>query len=346
MKHLKFLLVICALALLSGCYKFEAKMTITEDKKMDFEVIYAMYNADSLMGGLETEGTETGTLENENENEESATIEGEELPTGLETVETTEEKPLEGDINENVTTIGSEDSLKINCDEIKTSLGEGWTVEEYSDVEYKGCKLKKSYASIDDISGSKEVVVDLTKLGEGSFDDKQLFKKSGNKYSANFKFTIDEESSKQAAQYKDLFKMSYTVSLPTKNTSNNATKVEDDGKTLIWEIAPDKTTEIKYSFKLGEGGCEIPWLYIGIGAGALVLIIIIILIVKGCKKNCKCDCSNCDCAKEEKVEEVAPVVEEPKVEEVTPVVEEPKVEEPINEEVTEQVSENTEENNQ
>ena len=334
MKNLKFLLVICAVALLSGCYKFEAKMTIKDDKQMDFEIVYGIYNTDSLMEGF---GTEEETTEEETTGEEETTI-GEETTT----IEGEEETTLDLEDDEDITG----DLTSIDCDEIKNNLGEGWTVEEYQDTEYKGCKIKKSYASIDDISSSKDVVVELTNITDGKFDDKQMFKKSGNKYSANFRFTVDESQSEMIEQYKSLFKLSYVVELPSKNTSNNATKVENDGKTLIWEITPEKTTDIKFSFKLGKS--EFPWLYVGIAAGAVVLIVVIILIVCGCKKNCKCNCSNCECTnnepKEENKVEETPVVEEP-VEEVNePAVEEtPVTEEPV-EEVTEAaVEENTEE---
>ena len=40
MKKFKLLLIIGAVALLSGCYKFDGQMKISEDGKMDFEIIY------------------------------------------------------------------------------------------------------------------------------------------------------------------------------------------------------------------------------------------------------------------------------------------------------------------
>ena len=347
MKKLRLLLVICAVALLSGC-KYEYKMKITEDKKVNFEFTYGIPKDYAV----------------EDEEEVKTTAIEEETPE----VTTTGIEDDDDDLTtEDITTIGGDDSsfsYKPNCNDLKEKLGEGWTVEEYSDEKVVGCKMSITYDSIDAISGDKEVVVELVNVSEGQLDDKQLFTKNGDKYSAHFKFGIKDlmDSSKEEMQGMDQLvslmlataELNYTVELPYKNLSNNATTVSKDGKTLTWKLATDKNTDIKYSFNFtGKEESKIPWLYIGIAGGALLVIIIIIIIVSKCKK---CDCSNCSCDKKEvvnqqpKVEEVTePVIEEVKEEIVEPVVE---TAEPVVEEVTEEVVEpeveepKTEENNQ
>ena len=179
------------------------------------------------------------------------------------------------------------------------------------------------------MSSDKEVAVDLTGIGSGEFDDKQLFTKKGNDYSAHFTFNSKTMAASQGQQELDDFSktmmksfvVKYSVELPYKNLSNNATNVENDGKKLIWNLDLLNDNDIKYSFNFSGKG-NIPWLYIGIGAGALV-VIIILCVVLGKGKNCKCD--NCSCDKKEEVKPVEPKVEE--VVEKTEEVVEPKVEE-------------------
>lgn len=333
MKKLKLLLVICAVAFLSGCVKFETKMAITEDGKVDLEVTYGMMK----MGAVEEEVMTTT----------AAPAEPEVTTTSVEEKKEEETEPTEvTTTGDDTTTIGAEDgdpivisaeeeesSLgdKVDCSSLQAKLGEGWTVTEYSDGTYEGCTIKKTYASIDDISGDKEKIIEISDISNGEFSDSQLFKKDGKKYSAHFTFkTADDmkDSGTDFSSMKDLFKLSYTVELPHKSISNNATKVENDGKKLIWDIEIGKDTDIEYSFTLdGSNPGGIPWLYIGIGAGALVLIIIICLVVT---KGKKCECSNCNC---ENIE-VKPAQEETQTQ---PVVEE------VSEPVVEEVKETTEE---
>ena len=342
MKKLKLLLVICAVALLSGCYKFDAKMKITEDKKVNLEVIYGQ----TKMTAVEEETTEeTLTTTAVEENTEATTNE-----------ETTEENKNIDDTENgdtDITTTGENDTetttATIDCNALASQFGNGWSAEAYSDDKFEGCKFTKSYASIDDISGTKDVVVEFAKMGNGELDDTQLFKKSGDKYSAHFKFSMGDQTKDSkdmiTDEIKKSFELKYTVELPFKNLSNNATKVENDGKTLIWELDPLANTDIKFSFNF-TGKSGLPWLYIGIGAGALLVIIVICVIAS---KGKKCDGSNCNCEKKEEV--VEPVVEETVeevanevVEEAAPIEETVETEE-VQEETTEEVvEENTEDN--
>ena len=245
MKKLKLLLIVFAAVLLSGCYKYEAKMVITDDKKVNFEVIYGMIN----MGAVEDDIQVTSA-------------------------------PL---------TTGEEDDNDIsmsgpNCTELQSKLGETWKVESWSDDSYAGCKISKTYENIDEISSDKEVVVELTNVPDGDFDDSKLFTKKGDNYSAHFTFdSSDGYNESEMKDYESMFKLSYSVELPFENLSNNATTVENDGKKLTWTIKPGVKTDIKYEFNF-TGKKSLPWLYIGIGCGAVVLVVVIILIVKSCKK--------------------------------------------------------------
>ncbi len=252
MKKLKLLLIVFAAVLLSGCIKYEAKMVITDDKQVNFEVIYATVK----MGEVDDDVKITETAPEENP------------------LVTTGENDEE-DISMN---------LAPNCSELQTNLGDTWKVEEYFDESYSGCKISKKYKNIDDISDDKEVVIELTDIGDGKFNDSKLFTKNGDNYSAHFTFdTSDGYDSQEMSSVESMFKFSYTVELPAKNLSNNATTVENDGKKLTWTIKPGTKTDIKYEFNF-TGKKPLPWLYIGIGCGAVVLVVVVILIVKSCKK--------------------------------------------------------------
>lgn len=338
MKKLKLLLVICAVAFLSGCYKFETKMVIGEDGKVDLEVTYGVMSMSTV------EGEETLTTTAVPEVTTTAVEEKEEdiaaAPTGEVTTTGTEEVTTIGAEDDDPIVISNEETTSSNntdCSALQAKLGEGWTVTDYTDGTYTGCTFKKTYASIDEISGDKDLTLELSEISSGDFDDKQLFKKDGKKYTAHFTFnTADDlkDSGTDISSMKDYFKLSYSVELPYKSISNNADKVENGGKKLTWDIEIGKDEDIKYTFTLdGSNPGGIPWLYIGIGAGALVLIIIICLVVT---KGKKCECSNCNCEAKEEVKPEPAQVSEPVAQ---PVVEETPIEEaPVAEPVVEEVS--------
>ena len=320
MKKIKFLLVIGLVAVLSGC-KFEYNMKIDKSKKVDFDVVVAL--PDTILNGIDNLISE----ENNEEVEES---------------------------NEEVTTIGEESNNDIlsdtglNCDEMKESL-DGWKVDVYDDGTYKGCRLQKTFASIDDISSDEEVTVPLYGIFNGEFNNSKLFTKKNDEYSAHYTFDLDtlkDESGQEMdsiTKVMSLASLKYTVELPYKNLSNNANTVENDGKKLIWTLDGTKSNDIKFSFKFKEK-CNFPWIYVGIGAGALLIIIILCVVLT---KGKKCDCSNCNCTKEEATEEPKEVSEEPIVEEikeeVTDEVKEEVSEEPIIEEIKEEVTDEVKE---
>ncbi len=75
--------------------------------------------------------------------------------------------------------------------------------------------------------------------------------------------------------------LSFTVKLPTAPISNNATKTENDGKTLIWTLTSSDLNSIEFEFELYN------YLYIGIMGGAVLLLIVLIIIIISKKKKGK-----------------------------------------------------------
>ena len=72
--------------------------------------------------------------------------------------------------------------------------------------------------------------------------------------------------------------LSFTVKLPTAPISNNATKTENDGKTLIWTLTSSDLNSIEFEFELYN------YLYMGIMGGAILLLIVLIIIIIIIKK--------------------------------------------------------------
>jgi len=256
----------------TGCVKYEMNMGVNEDKSVDFEVIYAIDS--SSMDGLQES--------NDEENE-----------TDLETEED-ETSDSEADVS--------------NYEFLKNK---GYTVEEYEQTDseghkYKGVKIKKRFASIDDITKETEKTIDINNkfFNEEKFDDSQIYSKNGDTYKASLLFDFTENGKDVSDQYKEyqsMFTLSYTVKLPSKATDNNATKVSDDGKTLTWEFAYGKKTEVKYSFELKDSDKKEDkkssekdsdkdedktklFIIIGAGVGGLLLIIIIVIVIISSKK--------------------------------------------------------------
>lgn len=149
----------------------------------------------------------------------------------------------------------------------------GFKVEDYNQDEYKGVKISKKF-KISEVSSDSEVKFSLKDLEEK--EKPIMFQKIGNKkYKANF--ILDTRTSDgQSGSGVDI---SYTVTLPNKPISHNATSV--DGNTLTWTADLGEEKVINYEFSLG--GISTSLIIIGIIVVAAVAIIIVVIVMG--KKN-------------------------------------------------------------
>ena len=155
----------------------------------------------------------------------------------------------------------------------------GFTVSKYEEGEFKGYKYSKKIANIDDISGE---TANFNLNDFANISESVIFVKDGEKYKANFVMSNEEQSS--STQGYDIgIDMMFTVTLPNKPISHNATSVSDDGKTLTWNLLDSDSQNIEFEFSLNKNNML---MYILIGAGALLLIVVVVVIIssKG-KKN-------------------------------------------------------------
>ena len=255
MKKFKNLMLLLIVPLfLSGCVKFNANMKINNDRSIDYSIIYAF------------------------------------------------QKSLVGDGN------------VVDDDQKREIEKQGFNLSEYNDETYKGVIISKKINNLDDESTDKDVEYSLSELAKESTDKKYMFKVTKgflkNKYSAKFTFsTSDSNSSSESKEIDDEINnndqvitndtdgnfnidnlsssmknmdLTYSVELPYKALSNNATNVENDGKKLSWNLVSTGKNTIEYEFEL----FNMTNVYILIGGGLAILsvaAVVIFMIMK--KKN-------------------------------------------------------------
>ena len=266
-KYIKYVFSFIAILMLTGCVKYNFNMEVKPDKSVNLELIYAINSS-----AMEQFGNSLG-----------------------ETDDTTTDDEDDDSMIEYETTTESDDNM---VDDYAFLKEKGFNVEEFQEEvdskKYAGVKISKNYASIDDITKDTEKTIDINKvLGEKeTFDDSQFFSKSGNLYKASllFDFSEEESSGMDLSSMGLTFELKYKVTLPAKSSSNNATEVSEDGKTLTWNLTYGKKNTVEYSFEFpSQTGSVLNMdsnmlMYIGIGLLVLVVIILIVVLSKK-KKN-------------------------------------------------------------
>lgn len=230
-KTIKIFLIAIILLFSSGCVKFNANMEIKKDKSMDFNIIYAI---------------------------DKNFLDGEKI---------------------------------IDDDEKKELEDAGCIVKDYSEDNMEGVSILYKVANIDSISTNKEnVKFDLSAITDKNKDTKLFKIKKGifkNTYEVKLEvnssdalnseeeFTntdtdednydydyIDEsddidssmtndELSESLEQYMKSMDLKFSVKLPYKAISNNATSTKDSDKELTWNLAELKDGQyVEFTFSL------------------------------------------------------------------------------------------------
>lgn len=239
-KITKILSIMSLLFFVTGCYNYNAKMNIKDDKSMNFTIIE--------------------TIDTSYEEEEIKNQEGEvdvdidygqemykEAKTALAPRGYNVEEYMDPE-NSNLKGIKITKDFK-NIDDISKE-GEAIRVDIYGITE-------------DDFDDKTFFTV---KKGI-------LF----NEYTATLVFG-NEETTSSIEGFSDIsnsFKAKYEVVLPTKVISSNATNISEDKKSLEWVLATDKINTVKYTFKLAEKKD----LIMAFASIALIVLLIIIAIV-------------------------------------------------------------------
>ena len=138
-----------------------------------------------------------------------------------------------------------------------------------SDDEYIGYKYSYNIDHIDKLSDEKTNQVNLNFYSQTQkLKDLKLFKKTDNKYQANFVFNLNTKDistkSDDATQTDDIstqtddkidlnkinFITEFSVTLPYKALTHNAESMTNEGKTLNWSIDVNKNETVKFTFSL------------------------------------------------------------------------------------------------
>ena len=256
-----FIVAIC----LSGCVKYNANMEIKKDKSMDFSIVYAM---DTQYFGDQ----EVLTEENRKELEEEVFK-----------VTDYQEDTMKG--------FTLTKSIK-NIDELSTTENTDYSlsnIEEDKDKEMfkveKGFFKNKYIANFkfdtEDSAITEEETSDGT-ITDGYSDG--TIEENPDSYSD---FPMDSTEGYNDSSMDDFSNMatsnldlSLNVTLPYQAISNNATKTENDNKTLSWDLTSSEIETINFEFEL----YNMTNIYLTIGGIALLIIIIIVVTVTKHKK--------------------------------------------------------------
>ncbi len=239
-RYYKLLLIVVMMVFLTGCMKMEVNMSIRKNKSMELDIISAVDK--SLTEG---EGVTSSTDEKELEKWKKA----------------------------------------------------GFSVTGYDKDGKTGIEAIKEFKNIDDVSGDKDVYFDLNKLMDAEAPGKIFKVKKGfikNHYYAKLKAdTSAAQGSTENQQFKETdlndldtsalmssMDLAFKVNLPYKATTHNATSVDNDGKSLKWDLTKVKE-DMFFEFDL----YNMTNVYIVIG---VVLFVVIMLasafITKGGSK--------------------------------------------------------------
>lgn len=268
-------IIMCALVL-TGCeLKYEGKVEITEDGKMDMSVIMA-YDRELVSNLIYMEKNSDDLLGNGN---------------------TT---PDETDVPE-----ASITEIRKYLEDNKPEEQDGLEVSRYERNGYYGYQMSMKIDNIDEVSSKDDVESSLFDVLGNEDDDTtsndkdekiMMFKKDGDTYYAKYKINDDSNNSSSMNLSMLDVNLEYTVTLPTKPIKHNADTVSEDGKTLTWQLdgLDSEIENIEYSFKLkdtissaanGSGlNTEMIMLIAGIVIIVIIIIVVLVLFARNNKK--------------------------------------------------------------
>ena len=274
-KICNFLILIMLMFIMTGCVKFNANMTIEKDKSMEFDIIYAVdatYFGDEGLNFTESELQgikDSGFVVNDYSNGNMKGIK----------------------ITKSVNNIDSVSSSENTNFSLSNLMNNEENNNKYLFKIEKGL-LKNTYIAKFEFNSSDSSL-------NNSFDDVEneddIYEESDNIISNDDELNLeddelnleDETDFDMDYDYSSMMAgmdLSFNVNLPYSATSNNATEVSNEGKTLKWNLMSNGESEfIEFKFQL----YNMTTIYIGIGIIILLIIAIIFLIIKkfGKKKN-------------------------------------------------------------
>lgn len=266
-KKIKFLVLLMAVVLLTGCVKMDVTMEIKNDKSMNFSMIYAVskeldeYNTSSdeeqikeyenkgfYVEKYDKDGKSGYKITKQYKNIDDISTEG-----ALEKVDMTE--ALSND-NQYMFTI-KKGFLKNTYSASYNFNTSGYESNGFESEYYDTCEYR-----LTGFSCGPDVVQDQ-EANRAAYEEYVKYQQ------------------KQMSEFTEGMDLKFNLKLPNKVKSSNATSVTNGGKNLVWDLS--KTSDVVFEFEV----YNMTNVYIAIGVGigiAFILFICIISMKKGGNK--------------------------------------------------------------
>lgn len=272
MKKIRSLVILLVITLLlTGCVKYNVNMDIKKDKSMELNVTYA----------LDTSyfGNEKTFSEEQIEKFEKQGFKVSEYSEGnMKGYTVTMKIKNIDDLSSIDATEYSLSSIEDNDSKKMFKLEKGFFKNRYTAkfvFNSSESSLKNSYNKSEDLEDSE----DDTIVNKEENDDLEITDTEETN-------TLDsEEDYSNMMKYMDL---SFSVTLPYKALSNNATSVKNDGKELVWDLSSTNNNKsIEFEFQLYRFPIGMIITIIIGGLLIIALIITVIMVINSGKKHKK-----------------------------------------------------------
>lgn len=275
----KVLCLMLVVFMMTGCMKIQTNMTINKDKSMDFSLIYAVEN--SL---LEQNGSESLLEEDLVKKAEEQGFKAEEYSDGSMTGfklsknfdnidDVSSEKEVNYTLESTVNDSKQNDIFTVKKGFFKNTYTLKMENETSDEVENGINNIGDSNA-INELGNQTN---DTNTLTDTNTTQDTVVPSKINNITIDEPDTNDQDdfSSDMALSMLSSMDMTFTLNLPYKAISSNATSIENDGKNLKWNLLDTNLQNITVQFEL----YNMNNIYLTIGI-AIILIIIILIIIK------------------------------------------------------------------
>ena len=288
MKKIRNLVMLLTVTLLlTGCVKYNVNMDIKKDKSMEFKIVYALDTSvlgekanfsDEDLKKMKEQGFEVSKYSD-------GTMKGVTLTKKIKNIDDVSsadgtEYSLSGILNN-----GTSKMFKVK----KGLLKNKYTAKFDFDSSDSGLQNSNNTFGKEENDDDDNAILDA-KEEENDNDDNKLDADEEDDDDTqiadiNIGDNINSEDYSKMMKNMDL---SFTVTLPYKAISNNATTVKNDGKELVWNLAANNEKKsIEFEFELDRFSVMPIVIIIGCILGGLfviALIVTIIMAISGGKK--------------------------------------------------------------
>ena len=282
-KILGSLVLLLILTTMTGCVKYNATMDIKADKSMNFDIIYAFdtnfFGEQQLLKDDERKNVENKGFKVTDY--VSGTMKGFTISKEIKNID---KVSVTDDVNYSLGMLFESEEVK----EEYFKVEKGFLKNKYTanmDFDSSSSSLNDSSSSEDDDIFNEEENYEWDQQDDwNSIDDGLESEDYSDLEDDDSEFGSDEETNEDDDfDFSSMSEMdlSFQVKLPYKAISNNATNVNDDGKSLEWELTTDEATSIEFSFEL----YNMTTIYFLIGVVSLIVIILIVIIILGIRKS-------------------------------------------------------------